>query len=261
MVRAMTVGARIRELRSQHDLTQEGFTARLNQGLPKAKHVTRGAVGNWERDQGIKRENLELISTVFSISFEWLATGRGEMSARTVVPVGQEFSPDPEFSIDPKTAVSTLKPYKGEAKGAIPDIDVSAGAGPGGLPLPASTAAGGALFSADAIRGEVILPPYILGEFTRAMAARVHMVRVRGDSMEPTLMAGDRVLVDTTDQAIGQGGAFVLLDPDGEVLVKRLRKRGNKVEVISDNPKQGSDIYPAEDVRIIGRVVARLSRV
>lgn len=159
--------------------------------------------------------------------------------------------------------VSSLVPYEGRTANAMPDIDVSAGAGPGGLPLPHQLPhQSGVVYAADAIRGEVILPDYLLGEYTRAKAGRVHVVRVRGDSMETTLSSGDRVFVDTTDVAIGQGGVFVILDPDGEVLIKRLRKLPEgRIEIVSDNPKQASDNYAAEEIRIVGRAVARLCRI
>lgn len=171
-------------------------------------------------------------------------------------------APGPDAQQPADEGVSTLRPYRGEIPGSSPDIDVSAGAGPGGLPLPASLAQGGVIYSADAIRGEILLPPYLLSEFTRAKAPRVHWVAVRGDSMIPTLLPGERVMVDTTDTAFGQGGIFVLRDPDGEVLVKRLRKlKGGQIEIVSDNERQGNEIHPAEDVAIIGRVVGRLGRI
>lgn len=161
--------------------------------------------------------------------------------------------------------VSTMRPYEARLPGASPDIDASAGAGPGGLPLPASTSDGAVVFSADAVRGEIVLPEYMLSEFTRAKPSRIHWVRVRGDSMVGTLDPGDRVGVDTTDTAIGQGGVFVIRDADGEILVKRLRKvrpsDGIEIEIVSDNPKQGNEVVPSESIAIIGRVVAKISRV
>ncbi len=158
--------------------------------------------------------------------------------------------------------VSTIKPFQGELPGSSPDIDTSAGAGPGGLPLPSSVSAGEVVYSADAVRGEIVMPDYLLSEFTRARAPRVHWIKVRGDSMEPTLLSGERIMVDTTDTAIGQGGVFVLRDPDGEVIVKRLRKlKGGDVEVISDNPKQATDVHSADSIAVIGRVVGRLARL
>lgn len=167
---------------------------------------------------------------------------------------------------DDPDGVSSEKMYKGKLPGASPDIDVSAGAGPGGLPLPALPTSGtGVVYSADAVRGEIVLPDYVVAEFTRAKPGRIHWIRVRGDSMEGTLSGGDRVAVDTTDTAIGGGGIFVIRDWDGEVMVKRLRKVPGSdpvhVEIVSDNPKQGNHTVPSETITVIGRVVARLSRI
>lgn len=171
-----------------------------------------------------------------------------------------------EGSRDDPDGVSSEKIYKGKLPGASPDIDTSAGAGPGGLPLPALPPSGtGVVYAADAVRGEIVLPDYVLAEFSRAKAGRIHWIRVRGDSMEPTLNPGDRVAVDTTDAAIGPGGVFVIRDLDGEIMVKRLRKvpgsEPASIEIVSDNPKQGSDTVLAETVTVIGRVVARLARI
>lgn len=187
-----------------------------------------------------------------------------------ITPVREtHYAPNPDDDHTTDTAdelerdgVSTLKPYKGQIPGASPDIDVSAGAGPGGLPLPASIDHGGVIYSADAVRGEIVLPGYLLSDFTRAPGVRVHWLKVRGDSMKPTLEDGDRVMVDTTDTAFGQGGIFVLRDPDGEVLVKRLRKLpGGKIELVSDNRIQGDMTHDVADVLVIGRVVGRLGRL
>lgn len=72
----IAVGRRIRELRQDvlNLDSQQAFADQLG-------NVTRGAVGNWERGQGIKRENLQRIADQFHASFEWLATGRGTPTA------------------------------------------------------------------------------------------------------------------------------------------------------------------------------------
>ena len=59
------IGDRIRAVRKERRLSQEKFSEKLE--------VSRGAVGNWERGEGIKRENLVRISKVFGVSLEWLA--------------------------------------------------------------------------------------------------------------------------------------------------------------------------------------------
>lgn len=66
------IGDRIRRLRL-HILkipSQIEFAERLG--------VSRGAVGNWETGQGIKRSSLEKIVEAFGVSYEWLATGIGQ---------------------------------------------------------------------------------------------------------------------------------------------------------------------------------------
>ncbi|GGE54653.1 hypothetical protein GCM10007276_34590 [Agaricicola taiwanensis] len=65
-----SIGSRIRSIRQKAGLTQTEFATRL-------EGVTRGAVGNWERDLGIKTENLRAIAQQFDVDFNWLATGRG----------------------------------------------------------------------------------------------------------------------------------------------------------------------------------------
>lgn len=71
------LGARIKRVRQAYgDLTQQEFADRLS-------GVSRGAVGNWERGLGIKRENLSVIAKEFGVSFEWLAENRGTMEAGT----------------------------------------------------------------------------------------------------------------------------------------------------------------------------------
>jgi len=214
-----------------------------------------------------RADGLAKIARVLKTTEVWLLREEGpeEISDNEPrrVPPGEEFDPDPVFEANTNGGVSTEAPYQGSVPGAMPDVDVSAGAGPGGLSLPAHLpGGGGVVYDAHAVRGEFVFPDYVLRDFTHAGSQRVHFVKVRGDSMEPTLGSGDRVLVDTTDTAIGQGGVFVLLDPDGEVLVKRLRKlKGAEVAVDSDNPKQGSDVYKADEIRIIGRAVGRICKL
>lgn len=74
------IGIRIKQVRSTRGgLTQEEFARQLGK-------TTRGAVGNWERGLGIKRDNLAAIAETFSVSFEWLASGRGQMDLKAPEP-------------------------------------------------------------------------------------------------------------------------------------------------------------------------------
>ncbi len=162
-------------------------------------------------------------------------------------------------------SVSSVRPYQARSTGGMPVIDVTAGAGPGGIALYGYVEHEGDVYSGDAVRGEVVLPDFMIAGLTHANPSFINWLDVRGDSMEETLSGGDWVAVNIRDTAIGQGGVFALRDPEGEVIVKRLKKaRGKKldqVEIISDNPKQGSDTVAADTIHVLGRVIGRLTRI
>lgn len=80
--------------------------------------------------------------------------------------------------------------------------------------------------------------------------------------MLPTIADGDDMLVDRSDTRIGAGGGIFVLRLDGTLVVKRLAKRGNAIEVISDNPDFADlSIRPGDaPLEIVGRVV-RITRL
>ena len=127
---------------------------------------------------------------------------------------------------------------------AIPRVDIGASAGPGGI--------------ADI---EDSGPPIgfdggLLRELGVRRTSLLSIIRVDGESMEPTLCDGDDILVDRMVLAV-KSGAIHVLRLDGMLVVKRLIRGGRGPYVVrSDNPA-----YP--DVRIddpaaidvIGRVL------
>ncbi|KQN37531.1 hypothetical protein ASG37_10845 [Sphingomonas sp. Leaf407] len=123
---------------------------------------------------------------------------------------------------------------------AVPRIDATASAGPGGL-LGDDVADGIHRLDADLLRA------------LRVRAADASMIAVRGDSMEPTLADGDMILVDQGDRR-GQSGRIHVVRHDGLLLVKRLARAPGGVELVSDN-----STYPpvvlATPPDIVGRVV------
>lgn len=88
--------------------------------------------------------------------------------------------------------------------------------------------------------------------------AAASLVRVKGDSMEPTLHDGSTVLVDhqRRDPAVRRG--IYALRIGEEVFVKRLEKVGDVLVITSDNPTHSSRALGGRelaDVEVIGRVV------
>jgi phage repressor protein C with HTH and peptisase S24 domain len=64
------------------------------------------------------------------------------------------------------------------------------------------------------------------------------LMDVTGDSMEPTLFAGDTVLIatDEEDKKV-KVGDLAAVRIDQEILIKRVNKEPGKIILISDNPK------------------------
>lgn len=128
-----------------------------------------------------------------------------------------------------------------------------------------SVSVNGVSYSADAVVGEISMPPFMYASFTTGRADAIHWLRVNGDSMESTLNGGDWVAINTRDTSIGQGGVFAFRDDNGDILIKRLRRvRGSiplMIAVISDNPKEKTDQARADQITIIGRIVARISGI
>jgi phage repressor protein C with HTH and peptisase S24 domain len=91
----------------------------------------------------------------------------------------------------------------------------------------------------------------------KASPAQLRIMHVEGDSMAPTLLGGDAVLVDMTRQLPNPPGIFVLDDGMG-LVAKRLEHIPNSdppaVRVISDNKLYPEYERTADEIRIIGRI-------
>lgn len=97
-----------------------------------------------------------------------------------------------------------------------------------------------------------------LKSLTATPAERLSIIRVEGDSMAPTLNAGDDILVDPGDAAERLRDGIYVLRVDDALVVKRiaLNPLGRRITVKSDNPA-----YPdwpdctLETINCIGRVI------
>ena len=69
----MALAARIRRARRIAGISQQALADKLG--------VTRSAVSNWESDSGVRpaTDRLAVLAKTLHVSFEWIATGRGEM--------------------------------------------------------------------------------------------------------------------------------------------------------------------------------------
>ena len=97
----------------------------------------------------------------------------------------------------------------------------------------------------------------LLRDIGRSKPDDLVIVHAEGDSMEPLIADGARVMVDTRDTRLREGiFAFRVGD---ELRVKRLRRLGSDaIELLSENPRYEPEILAEDRLRdfaILGRVL------
>jgi SOS-response transcriptional repressor LexA len=125
------------------------------------------------------------------------------------------------------------------------------------LAVRAAAGAGAANDQETAI-DDLQFPAALLREMGVGRAAALSLVRVDGDSMQPTLSSGDDILVDSDDAADRlRDGVYVLRRDDDAVIVKRIALNpAGGIDIRSDNESGGTwlNVDPA-GVHVIGRVI------
>ena len=128
--------------------------------------------------------------------------------------------------------------------------EVSASAGPG------------AIAGREDARPALGFPPALLRDLGLRPGPHLSLIRVTGDSMQPTLHDGDDILVDASDGADRLRDGVYVLRVDDAVSVKRIVVHPGGLAVRSDNPA-----YPPWSntdraaLAVIGRVVWSAGRV
>jgi repressor LexA len=85
-------------------------------------------------------------------------------------------------------------------------------------------------------------------------------LEVAGDSMiDAGILDGDTVVIRKGETA-ENGQIIVALVDDNEVTLKRLRRRGNSIALEPANPRHETKLFPADRVRVQGRLVALLRK-
>ncbi len=141
---------------------------------------------------------------------------------------------------------------------AVPEIAVEAGAGAGALAEE---------FVSETARWH--WPENMIRYEGGAAPENVRILRVRGNSMEPEMREGDRIVVDVSRRLPATGETFVLWDGNGLVVkqVERVQGHGEggdeppRLRLISANPDYAPYACLAQDVHILGKVLWVVRRV
>lgn len=130
-------------------------------------------------------------------------------------------------------------------KALVPVYDVAASAGHG------------AVADYEPQTHSLAFPPDYLKRLTSSSPKNLAIISVKGESMEPTLLDDDIVLLDSSKTNLSYDGLFVIRFDDA-LHVKRVGRsaKSGHITIISDN----RDLYPpieasADDVKAVGKVL------
>lgn len=115
---------------------------------------------------------------------------------------------------------------------------------------------GGSIFSDYRQSGVVPFNRDWLRGFMRGTFADLFVARGAGDSMTPTLLDGDIVLIDTSQKRIDQQDRIWAISYGDLGMIKRVRRMpGGTYRVMSDNPAVSAIEATDEEMCVVGRVV------
>jgi phage repressor protein C with HTH and peptisase S24 domain len=240
---AAELGRRVREARKDLGMSQGELGEAI--GL-KQTGISEIELGNISRPKKLRE-----LARVLRRSEEYLLAevDEGTKPDLVYVPLDED---------DSRAAVAD-RPFAATIPGSSPEVDARSGAGSGQIGREVS--ANG--YTGHRVVDEWVLPTSFHHEM-RTQAARVWIMPVIGNSMEPVLVAGDRVLVDTTHTAPSPDAIYII-DQGAGPEVKQIHLIGganpSQIRIISINPSYPPFDRPLADIRIIGRVCGRISRM
>jgi repressor LexA len=122
------------------------------------------------------------------------------------------------------------------------------------LPLYGRIAAGLPIEALRDAGAQIEVPMALLGN------GEHYALEVAGDSMvDAGILDGDTVVIRRGDTA-ENGQIVVALIDENEVTLKRLRRRGNSIALEPANARHETRIFPADRVKVQGRLIALLRR-
>jgi phage repressor protein C with HTH and peptisase S24 domain len=191
--------------------------------VAKRGGIPLGTLNNYLAGRDLRAEGLVALARATGVRLEWLATGEGPMRAGDAA--------------EAPLASGTV---------AVARYDARAAAGRR------------ALLAEARIIEQVTFDEGWVRRVLRRNPGDLAIIEAFGDSMAPTILDGDVLMLDTAIADLVSGRIYVV-DLGGELLVKRIQRRLNgSLLVLSDN-----DRYPPEELqpseaaplRIVGEVV------
>lgn len=207
-------------------------------------------------------EEAERYGRKFGVSAAYLLTGEQGYRGPTLV---SSFDPDEdEHESDEPGRSYSRDHWKPKVKGALPELDVKLGAGNGNIGEVINLPVGKDSISGHHVKAEWLFSESFLRHEAKASVNNTIVMEVVGDSMQPSYLPGDRVLVDLAQNQMTVDTVYAISDGMSEPQIKRLQRvpfsDPVQVRIISDNTAFEKDIVELSRLTIIGRVCGHIAR-
>jgi repressor LexA len=179
--------------------------------------------------------------------------------ALEVVRLPEDIAPRVQEAVGASTRLAEPQNFapnviRGDFTGRLPGVRAANEAGAVQLPLYGRIAAGLPIEALRDAGAQIEVPMALLG------SGEHYALEVAGDSMiEAGILDGDTVVIRRGETA-ENGQIVVALVDENEVTLKRLRRRGNSIALEPANARHETRIFPADAVKVQGRLVALLRR-
>lgn len=221
-----TFSERLTETREALGMSQSELARKMN--------VTPQAVQQWESTTTPRQHRVDLLAKILSVSASFLLFGANLESKNQTNENRVSFAPSSRFV-------------------QIPILDASLAAG------------AGSYVTDDVIKEYMPMDREWLERY-QVNKDKANIVPIRGESMEPTLMSGDLLLINTAVHKPISGKIFAF-DFDGDLRIKRFNKRLDGSWLISSD-NDDKNLYRDETVsahnidqlRVIGQAVTIVER-
>jgi transcriptional regulator with XRE-family HTH domain len=107
-----------------------------------------------------------------------------------------------------------------------------------------------------------VFPSSFITNKLQASAKNLLVIEAEGDAMAPTIMSGDKVIVDTGHKTPSPDALYAVRDAFDNVIIRRLQllraTQSSRVKIISDNPKHAAEEVPLNELEVVGKAICCL---
>jgi transcriptional regulator with XRE-family HTH domain len=220
--------------------------------------VSQSTVGRWKKGLDPEGPNRDRLAQLYA----------QEISNKKPYSTFDPDAPEREYAHDEPDQgagiVDGRVTFKGSIPGSAPETAARGGLGAGQIDATAARVQSNGIATGHPVAAEWVIPPAFTRHGLGGRPDTIIVVPVIGHSMEPRLVEGDRVIVDVSQNAWVGDAIYAIDDGDVNLQIKTIKKVTSSFpaiyRIISESSPDDEARLQADQFRIVGRVVGRISR-